>query len=46
MKKIAVVLAVVALLSGCGWGSLMGEELTGGHSVLSESLSSVGVCYS
>ena len=43
MKKIAVVLAVVALLSGCGWGSLMGEELTGGHSVLSESLSSVGV---
>lgn len=43
MKKTVAILTAAAFLSGCGWGSLMGEELTGDHSVLSESLSSVGV---
>lgn len=43
MKKAVVILAAGAFLSGCGWGSLMGDELTGDQSVLSESLSSIGV---
>lgn len=43
MKKTVVILTLTAFLSGCGWGTLVGEELTGDHSVLGESLSSVGV---
>lgn len=43
MRKLFSISALVLMLSSCGWGSLVGDEMTGRHSVLSEAFSSVAV---
>lgn len=43
MKRAVSVFCAAFLAAGCGWGTLIDDELTGNETVLSESLASSGV---